>query len=597
MSEHNYWTRLQRRSVNRRTMLRGTAIAGAGLAGAALIGCGGDDDDDGGGVAQVIEKDTEVTASSEEVEVAEDTGEFNWIFEDAPKNIPLSGGTRTSSTRTGFDHFSPFHLGGAGTGYEGFDTLYSRYFRGDHLLLLRGIENVERPDAVTNILTVRDGKFGPNTEIGERPVEAEDIFVSMQIKNEDITVWAPGLYYGSTDWDQTEMTDGKTIRLILNAPRNDFFRSSDLRFPSKEAGLMHLAGEKTLQEWDNPPGSGAYFQTALTPGTKLEMTRNPGFSRSPWPYIEHLKIINISDPAAVEAQFRGGTTLSFSANSRFLFDNILEDLGGGDRPAIYGVKVPSKSTGPSFATSAVREPFNDPRTREAIKRAFDHDRLIQIIAGGEATTTGPGITSFFTQWHLPMDDPQIVDWLRFDPQKSRQLLDALRADGVDVDREMLWLFETGNQLAGDQATVGGQMLEEVGFNVRLEAFPNAEMASRVLRRATADFDFTAFSTGPPEPGQQLRTLHTDAQYVAEAFCMCDPEYDAMVEEWEQTSDPELIASRAIAMQRWLIEHWSTVFFWFLNFTRTLYSTTLRNINPFENVDGHWSWIDESYLEG
>ena len=51
------------------------------------------------------------------------------------------------------------------------------------------------------------------------------------------------------------------------------------------------------------------------------------------------------------------------------------------------------------------------------------------------------------------------------------------------------------------------------------------------------------------------------------------------------------------MQRWLIEHWSTVFFWFLNFTRTLYSTTLRNINPFENVDGHWSWIDESYLEG
>ena len=132
---------------------------------------------------------------------------------------------------------------------------------------------------------MRDGKFGPNTEIGERPVEAEDIFVSMQIKNEDITVWAPGLYYGSTDWDQTEMTDGKTIRLVLNTPRNDFFRSSDLRFPSKEAGLMHLAGEKTLQEWDNPPGSGAYFQTALTPGPTLELTRNPGFSPSPRPSL------------------------------------------------------------------------------------------------------------------------------------------------------------------------------------------------------------------------------------------------------------------------------------------------------------------------
>ena len=49
MSEENYWTRLQRRSVSRRTMLRGAAIGGAGLAGAALIGCGDDDDDDGGG--------------------------------------------------------------------------------------------------------------------------------------------------------------------------------------------------------------------------------------------------------------------------------------------------------------------------------------------------------------------------------------------------------------------------------------------------------------------------------------------------------------------------------------------------------------------
>ena len=85
--------------------------------------------------------------------------------------------------------------------------------------------------------------------------------------------------------------------------------------------------------------------------------------------------------------------------------------------------------------------------------------------------------------------------------------------------------------------------------------------------------------------------------MSEAAGRGDPECEARVGEWEQTSDPELIDSRAIAMQRWLIDHWSTTFFWFLNFTRTLYSTTLRNINPFENVSGHWSWIDESYLEG
>jgi ABC-type oligopeptide transport system substrate-binding subunit len=95
----------------------------------------------------------------------------------------------------------------------------------------------------------------------------------------------------------------------------------------------------------------------------------------------------------------------------------------------------------------------------------------------------------------------------------------------------------------------------------------------------------------------VRTLHTDAQYVGEAFCLCDPVYDAMVEDWEATSDEEEIARKAIEIQRFLMSNYSPVFFWYLGFQRTLYKSTFRNINPFENVSGHYSWIDESYLEG
>ncbi len=605
MAEHNYWTRLQRRALSRRTMLRGTAIAGAGLAGAALIGCGGDDDDDdgGGGAAEVIEGGgLEGSAAAADIETTEQA-QLEWIFEQAPKNIPISGGTRVSTTSTGFDHFSPFHLGGAGTGYLGFDRLYERFFRGDNKLMLRAIENVERPDQVTNILTVRPGKFGPNPEpgIGERDVVAEDIFVAMRIKNEDITAWNPGLYYGSTDWDQTEITDDRTIKLILTRPRNDFFITSDVRFPSKEAGLMHLAGEKTLQQWDNPPGSGPYYQTDLTPGTKLTMTRNPGYARAPWPFIENREIINITDQNAVQAQFRAGVTLSWSpaGSNKILFDSVLEDLGGGTQPQVYGVKTPSRATGVSFGmSSALREPFNDVRFREAITRAVDRQRASDILTGGESLPTGPGIVSFFTDWHVPMDDPQLLDYLSFQPEKSAQLIDAVRADGLDVDREMKWLFRNDSQVEGDTATLGVQFFKEAGItNVRAEAYPGSEISSRVLRRATADFDFTATGGGPPDPGVQVRSLHTDAQYVAEAFCLCDPVYDAMVEDWEATSDEEEIARKAIEIQRFLMNNYSPVFFWYLGFQRTLYKSTFRNINPFENVSGHFSWIDESYLEG
>ena len=602
MDEGNYWTRLQRRSLSRRTMLRGTAVAGAGLAGAALIGCGDDDDDDGGGGGEaaapaVIEgSGLEGAATSEEIETGVE--EFDWIFEQPPKNVPILGGTRVSTTSTGFDHFSPMHLGGAGTGYAGYDQLYTRFFRGDNKLLLHGISNVERPDEITNILTVREGRIGPNDEGIDRPVVAEDIFLAMRVKNEDITVWNPGLYYGSTDWDRTEMTDDKTITLMLMAPRNDFFRASNMSFPAKEMSEQHLSGERTYQEWDKPPGSGPYYQTALTPGTKLEMTRNPDFSRAPWPYIENLKIINITDPAGIEAQFRGGATLSFSTQNNVLFSSILDDLGGGTQPSVYGVKVPSRATGPSFGmSSTLRDPFQDVRMREAVTRAIDKDKTIEIIGGGEGNKTGPGIVSFYTDWHVPMDDPQLLDWLTYDPQKSRQLLDALRADGVNVDREFLYLFNTGNQQAGDQATLGKQFFDEVGLKIKIEGFPSAEMSSRILRRSTADFDFTATTSGPPEPAQQLRTFHTQANYVAEAFCMCDPKLDALIEDWEVTTDEGEIASKAIEIQRYLMENWAVVFFWFLNFTRVLFKITLRNINPFEAASGQFSWIDESYLQG
>ena len=205
--------------------------------------------------------------------------------------------------------------------------------------------------------------------------------------------------------------------------------------------------------------------------------------------------------------------------------------------------------------------------------------------------------SFYTDWHLPMDDPQLVDFLSFDQQKSRDLIAAMRADGVNVDRKMRWLFSASSQFQADAAVLGTQMLKEVGIDVRGEAYPGSEISSRVLRRATADFDFTLTESGPPEPRQQLRTLHTDSKYVVEAMCLCDPEYDAMVEDWELTTDAEEIASKAIAIQRWLIEHWPPVWFWYMGFTRTLFSTSLRNINPFEGESDQYSWIDESYLPG
>ena len=601
MAEDNYWMRLQRRSLSRRTMLRGAAVGGAGLAGAALIGCGGDDDDDGGAIA-VTTPTAEVLEAGGlgEGRIGVQTGavdEFDWIFEDAPKNVPILGNTRVSTYSGSDDHFSPWHLGGLGNANHAmFDNLFSMFFRGDNPLQLRAAEKVERPDGSTAIITLRDARFSPNNEGIDRPVDAEDIFAVMELLRDDFTVYSPGIFASTVDWDQTSVVDQKTLSIAMTRPRNDFFVAANVVFPAKELTQMHASGEKSIQSWDNPVGSGPYYQTSFTPGTKLELTKNPNYSRAPWPFIENRELLKITDTAALQAQFRAGNTYAFSARDKLQFDELLEDLARGEQPRAYGIRFVEQGAGLILALHGDVAPWTDVRAREAVTRAIDIDRAIDILEGGEAIKSGPGISKFYDSWNLPEDDPLVVDYLRHDPERSRQLLDALRADGVDVDRDMIYVAFAGNQKDGDRAVLLSQMLEEAGWNIRVDTVPSAELTARVLAEATCTFDLTA----PGYPGDyalQLRAHHTKANWIAECVCMCDPTLDTMIEKFEITIDDEGLREQALDIERYLIKNWSSIVVLMLGFGRTLYKSSYRNVNPAVGTGGYSAWIDDSYFPG
>ncbi len=605
MSENNYWTRLHGRSVSRRTLLRGAAVGGAGLAGAALIGCGGDDDDDvtaTGTSALVTEAGVgeidEITGvAGEEPGTYEVTGPEAWIFEEAPKNVPIAGGTYVSTYAGSDDHFSPHHLGGGSTGSL-YDRPYQQFFAGDVLVLLRAVSRVERIDDLMNVMTVADARFWPNEYGIDRTVTAEDIVANMRLRVEDLTATSSAFYAGAMDWDLTAVVDDQTYRLVTLTPRNDLFTDgSSIRIVAGEHVATHLSGEKTLQEYEPPAvGSGMRYQTRFVPGSVIERTKNPFYSRAPWPYITNSKSNKVTDSAAREAQFIAGETHFFSEASIFRFDEILEDLGGG-RPTVYGAKALSPAPASGIALHGNSDPWTDIRAREAFTRAIDRDKAIEVLGQGEGVKVGPGVNRFYENMHLPMDDPDLVDWLRFDPQRSRELLAAIRADGgVDVDRTLDLVISSASQAQGDRAVFLKQMLDEVGFNFEIVAIAPAQYATRAWRRATADFDLrTAGSFSRPQ--EQLRMFHTDSRLLSETVCMCDPELDAMIEGWEQTIDAEEVDRKARDIQRWLILHWAVAFPMYNDFLRFLYKITLRNINPDHIVPESWGWIDESYLEG
>ena len=79
--------------------------------------------------------------------------------------------------------------------------------------------------------------------------------------------------------------------------------------------------------------------------------------------------------------------------------------------------------------------------------------------------------------------------------------------------------------------------------------------------------------------------------------MCDPELDAMIEDWERTIDEDELGRKMRDIQVWLIEHFGTIVPFYQNFLRIVLKSTLRNINRENGNIDVFSWIDESYLEG
>ncbi|UEM07325.1 ABC transporter substrate-binding protein (plasmid) [Skermanella rosea] len=112
-------------------------------------------------------------------------------------------------------------------------------------------------------------------------------------------------------------------------------------------------------------------------------------------------------------------------------------------------------------------PLDDRRVREALNLAIDWDALGSALFGDDvlraSQMVAPGVRGH---------NPDIKPW-GYDPQRARQLLEAARADGVPVDKEIRLIARNGffpNSAESLEAMMG--MWEEVGFNmtmVQLEA--------------------------------------------------------------------------------------------------------------------------------
>lgn len=201
---------------------------------------------------------------------------------------------------------------------------------------------------------------------------------------------------------------------------------------------------------ENPIGTGPYTFDGYNRGQNIAL----GLSKSYWgeePAVKSANYVFRSDSAVRAAMVAAGEA--------DIAPNIaLQDVTNEATDSSY----------PNSETVYLRldheiAPMNDKRIRQALNYAVDREAFVgTILANGTLLATG--LTPPSTLGYNKALDPY-----PFDQAKAKALLAEAKADGVDVDKEILMIGRTnnfGNVLETMEALL--QMFKEVGFNVKLQ---------------------------------------------------------------------------------------------------------------------------------
>ena len=190
-------------------------------------------------------------------------------------------------------------------------------------------------------------------------------------------------------------------------------------YPAKEE-LITKGGETWQNDAKNHVGNGAFVIDALEQNTRMLFKPNPNYWRG---------VAKID----VEYRYITDSAVSFEAYKNNEFDVIglaAEDLTTAQADATLSKEIQLYPGSCTFNVNfhQLKEPFNDPKAREAFSYAFDREGWVKDVLKGLGSPTLTWIPKGF-----PGYDPN-EDRFKYDPAKAKQVLaDAgytVGADGI-----------------------------------------------------------------------------------------------------------------------------------------------------------------------
>ena len=339
------------------------------------------------------------------------------------------------------------------------------------------------------------------------PVTVDDVVFSLELYKESE-------YQGSqiSMMASVEAVDESTVVCHLDSPYAPFLQGI----------LSPFICSKDYYEEDpdafvtSPIGSGPYKFVSRSTGSNVILTANEDYYRGA-PVIKDITFEVIPDVATKAIALQTGEVSFAEVDS-----SVLSQLEAN--PAISIDEV-STSGFAYISMNTEKEPFSDPRVRQAINYAVDRENLVQVCYDGKAEVN----SNICAKHRFGYSDDQIQ--YTYDPEKAKELL---------AEAGITTPYNLGELLVAEKysnlATVIQNDLKAVGLEVTISV---KEFNAYISDLTSGNYDITAL----------VMTLEGDTQTLEMAFITdyigtannarySDPEMDELFNQTRTETDTE-----------------------------------------------------------
>lgn len=378
--------------------------------------------------------------------------------------------------------------------YEGLFKLNDNYEHEKNLVKTCSIEGKTWHIVMRDDIFFHDGA----------PVTAYDVVATI---NEILRLANEGQgQYAQLKYIITEASANDATNLILKVNRPYLGVYYALTFPVLPASQVQA---------DFPVGCGPYMVHSFSPTDYLYLTANENWHEDT-PYVKRINVTfkKTNRELIDEYEFnRVDTAITRAATA------------GQYRTGIANLNITFRTRQLEtllMNSNKIAFPLDDPLVRQAVRYAIDIDSICNNVYSGMATRTNTPFPS--DTWMYNEDAFQY----EYNPEKAKQLLqeagwEDLDGDGVrdkivnDANKRLhlrLWCYEEQDNNVREQAAAQiKHMLEQVGFEIKLEVLPFNTVKERLQAR-NFDLCLAAYQMDTvPDPGFLLMSNNT-GNYVS-----------------------------------------------------------------------------------